>query len=82
MESCISLGGTIFYSLSLRKNTSWGKDIFLVDPPTQSVTSRKIYALDTKKKSVTAINYSLSARKCLLLEIYSIVRKRHNTKPE
>ena len=45
MESSIHFGGTIFYSLSLHKNTTLGKDIF--------------YVLDTKEQSVRANNLYL-----------------------
>ena len=47
-----------------------------------SIFDYKFYVLDTKKQSVRANNFSLSARKCLPEEIYSNVQKGHKTKPE
>ena len=41
-ESYISLSGTIFYSLSLRKNTSLGK--YVLDTTEQSVRVKKYFS--------------------------------------
>ena len=41
-----------------------------------------VNVLDTKEQSLRAINYTLSALKCLSEEIYSTVQKGHKTKLE
>ena len=84
-ESNISLGGTIIYLLSLRKNTSLGKDTFWVDPPTQSEenTASKMCVCEIQRDKVLELeNATLRAligSLFLTRLLYSIVWKEHKT---
>ena len=69
-ESYISLGGIMFYLLSLRKNT-----------PVESCWFETIY-FQQRNKALKSVNYTWGLRKCFPKLIYSNVRKGHNGIPE